>query len=132
MVCVIDSLHSWAAPIAAAEGLTEYDALNAGIMALRELSSTYSTVFIVLSERNRMSMQRGGMSAGAGTRRIEYGADVLMELQRENDTAARGTSGVERIDLRITKNRLGPAGATVALNFQGDTMSFTEMALQYA
>jgi replicative DNA helicase len=131
-VCVIDSLHSWCAPFASESGLTEYDSLNAGIMALRELSSTYATVFLVLSERNRFSMQRGGMSAGAGTRRIEYGADVLMELSREDADKRREGSGVERIELKITKNRLGPAGAVVPLSFMGDTMTFSEVTLAYA
>ena len=129
MVCVIDSLHSWVTPLAFRLGLTEYDAINAGLLAIRSMSTTYGVVFIVLSERNRLSAKTGGMNAGRGSGRIEYGADVLMELSKEDKGEH---SGVDRIELKITKNRLGPAGAVVPLSFQGDTMSFNEITLQYA
>lgn len=129
MLCVIDSLHSWVAPLATAQQMTEYDALNAGLMALRELSSTYKAAILILSERNRTSMRTGGMSAGRGSGRIEYGADVLMELSRDTKGES---SGIDRIDLTVTKSRLGPAGAVVPLTFQGDVMSFSDVELQYA
>src|SRR5665213_846062 len=128
MVCVIDSLHSWVTPLASSEGMTEYESINAGLLALRALSSTYNTVFIVLSERNRIAAKTGGMNAGRGSGRIEYSADVLMELSSQQKGES---SGLTRIDLKLTKNRLGPSGAIVPLAFQGDTMNFTDAELRF-
>jgi replicative DNA helicase len=78
---IVDSVHSWAE--SAAHESTEYDALNAALAALRGLAHQLECPVLAISERNRDSMGKGGMSAGAGTRKIEYGAETVLDLGRE-------------------------------------------------
>ena len=39
---------------------------------------------LAMSERNHASMNSGGTNAGAGTRRIEYCAETVSDLERVN------------------------------------------------
>ena len=76
---VVDSLHSWADSLGAEA--TEYDRLNAAMEALGRLARTLSCAVLVTLERNRAAMKGGGLNAGAGTRKIEYGAEVVLDLR---------------------------------------------------
>ncbi len=121
LLIVVDSLHSWAQGIS--EGLPEYEALNAGLQDLQRLAAGLACPVVVVSERNRASMAGGGLSAGAGTRKIEYSAETIIELDRKNDAKEDGAGEVE-VTLKLAKNRHGVADKPVALKFDGALQSF--------
>lgn len=138
MLIVIDSLHSWAegAGGAGKDGKdgnkydtlnvgTEYDTLNAGIRALRRIASELQCAILVISERNRNSMAAGGLSAGAGTRKIEYGAETVLDLTCD-ESAAFDVRGSKTVDLKIVKNRNGTCGK-VPLSFFGALQRFDQV-----
>ncbi len=123
LLIIVDSLHSWAE--GHATGAQEYEALNEGIAALRKLAHTLKCPVLVVSERNRDSMKSGGINAGAGTRKIEYGAETVIDLDRSQDAKEDGAGEVE-VKLRLAKNRHGAAGKPITLKFNGAVQQFTE------
>ncbi len=128
LLIVVDSLHSWAQGTAP-DGANEYEALNAGVSGLQRLASRLGCAVLVVSERNRDSMKSGGINAGAGTRKIEYGAETVIDLERDTKQAEDGGGEVE-IKLTLAKNRHGTAGKPMALRFNGALQRFTEAGKQ--
>ena len=124
LLIVVDSLQSWAE--SASTGATEYEALNAGLAALRRVSHLLDCPIIVVCERNRAGMDGGSVNSGVGTRRVEYGAEAVLDLHREKDTQPDG-SGEVPVILRFAKNRHGAAGQTVKLTFNGALQRFNEL-----
>jgi replicative DNA helicase len=124
LLIVVDSLHSWAE--AWGEEISEYECLNMALRSLRVLAHQLSCPILIVSERNRESMKTGGLSAGAGTRKIEYGAETVLDLSRDPDTRENFSGDVE-VKLRLAKNRHGAAGKSVTLLFNGATQSFEEL-----
>lgn len=124
LLIVIDSVHSWAE--SAAHESTEYDALNAALAVLRGLSHQLECPVLAIAERNRDSIKTGGLNAGAGTRKIEYGAETVIDLGR--DPAVReDVLGEVEIKAKFAKNRHGAAGKEVLLNFHGALQRFREI-----
>jgi replicative DNA helicase len=123
LLLVVDSLHSWAD--AAPGEAPEYERLNAGLAALRALSGVLACPILVIAERNRAGMRAGGMSAGAGTRKIEYGASSVLELDRDPDAPA-DAAGEVPVTLVLSKNRAGSAGRRIPLRFHGAFQRFRE------
>ena len=123
LLLVVDSVHSWAE--AAPGGAPEYDALNAALAALRALSHELSCPVLAVAERNRASMDRGGVSAGAGTRKIEYGAEAVVDLSRPED-AKPDAKGEVPVNAKLAKNRHGGVGAVVKLRWHGALQRFEE------
>jgi replicative DNA helicase len=126
---VIDSLQSWiesaAVALPAGASSNEYELLNFGIKSLRDLSHEISSPILFISERNRDSMKTGGLNAGAGSRKIEYGAETVFDLDRDMKEVANGAGEYEVI-LRIAKNRHGSVGVEIPLYFNGALQSFRE------
>ncbi len=124
LLIIVDSLHSWAE--GAAAGSTEYETLNAGISALRALAHQLGCPILAVSERNRDSMKNGGLSAGAGTRKIEYGAETVLQLHR--DPAEREDSvGEMRVEVSLEKNRHGTIGKVTDFMFHGALQRFRQV-----
>lgn len=133
---VVDSLHS----LAHGRGgdSTEYDALNLAILSLGKLAGSLHCPVLVISERNRSSMGDGGLNAGAGTRRIEYGAETVIGMNTETEKFKdrRGQvisrpvpfdmNGERAVDAWIDKNRNGAAGVSIDLLFHGALQRFRE------
>lgn len=124
MLIVVDSLHSWVES-SNIQGAGEYEMLNAGLAALRTLAHTLSCPILVISELNRAGMKDPGANSGAGTRRIEYGAETVINLIRKEDTKEDGAGEVD-VTLKFSKNRHGASGRTVALKFHGALQRFRE------
>jgi replicative DNA helicase len=122
VLVVVDSLHSWSSAALAREG-DEYARLAAGLSDLRGVAQLLTAPVLVIAERNRASMAKGGMSAGAGHRGIEFGAESVWSLNRDEETMA-GPLGDVPVKLKIEKNRNGVAGKTVNLSFYGATQKF--------
>ncbi len=123
LLIIVDSLHSWVE--GQGTGVQEYEALNEGIAALRRLAHTLKCPVFVVSERNRDGMKSGGINAGAGSRKIEYGAETVIDLDRKADAREDGKGEIE-VTLRLVKNRHGAAGKQIALKFHGALQRFTE------
>jgi replicative DNA helicase len=123
VLVVIDSVHSWAEK--GPSGFSEYDLLNAALAELRGMADELAAPILVVSERNRMSMTKGGLSSGAGSRKIEYGGSTVLDLQRDKDDVL-NAAGEVSVTLRIEKNRNGAAGKTVKLCFIGALQRFVE------
>lgn len=127
LLIVVDSLHSWAES-APATGATEYDTLNVAVAALRHVAAEENCAIFAIAERNRGAMNSGGLSAGAGTRKIEYGAETVLELERAeaNGMPITGAGGEVEVKAKLSKNRHGAAGKSVQLAFHGALQRFQE------
>ncbi len=118
---IIDSLHSWAE--AAFPDLTEYESLNAGLSFLREIAGRLDCPVLAVAERNRASMSSGGLSAGAGSRKIEYGASSVIDLDLDKD-AIENANGEKAMTFRLAKNRNGSPTRPKVLMFHGAFQRF--------
>lgn len=123
LLIVVDSLHSWAEGIYS--DAPEYEALNGSLAKLRELAHRLSCPVLIISERNRGSIKGGGVNAGAGTRKIEYGAETVIDLDRKEDAREDG-GGKMDVVLKLVKNRHGAPGKPIALKFNGALQAFGE------
>lgn len=123
VLIVIDSLHSWADKALA--DLKEYEYLNTAIGSLRGLAAALDCPVIAIAERNRQSMERGGLSGGAGTRKIEYSAESVVELDSTN--GGPDAHGEVAISLKLSKNRNGVIGRPVELRFNGALQRYREV-----
>lgn len=129
LLIVIDSLHSWAQGLSS--GLPEYEALNAAVGDLQRLAHRLQCAVLVVSERNRDSMKSGGdsINSGAGTRKIEYGAETIISLERAMSAKEDGAGEVE-VGLKLAKNRHGAAGRMISMKFHGALQRFSEAGAQ--
>lgn len=124
VLVIVDSIHSWvdSCPSEA----DEYTALNSGVAALRVLGRRLDIPVVGIAERNRSSMKGGGVSASAGTRKFEFGAEAMLELDQE-EGAARNGAGEVPVKLKIPKNRNGQKGQTVNLLWHDAYQRFREV-----
>jgi replicative DNA helicase len=123
LLIVMDSLHSWVDALG--DMATEYDRLNAGLAMLQRLTTRLDCAVLAIAERNRSAMDKGGLSAGAGSRKIEYGAASVLDLERD-DKAGEDAHGGTQVKLKIAKNRHGPKGKVITLTFNGALQQFQE------
>ena len=126
LLVVIDSLQSWAEGVGDGSGAGEYEILNAGMKALREMAHALKCPVLFVSERNRDGMKAGGLNAGAGTRKIEYGTETVFDLDRDMLTKEDGSGEID-VTLRLVKNRHGSVGKTIPLQFNGALQRFREI-----
>ena len=120
---VLDSLHSWVEMLPD-ERASEYEAINEGLASLRLLANKLACPVLVIAERNRSAMKEGGINAGAGSRRIEFGSETVLSLDRKGKPDPRGIVTIEMV---LDKNRHGATGRTITVLFDGATQRFTEV-----
>jgi replicative DNA helicase len=124
VLVVLDSIHTWTEAVAPA-AVSEYEGLNSTLSALRPLTHTLGCPLLVVSERNRASMNSGGLHAGAGSRKLEYSAETVLDL--ECDAKAQpDANGEIAVTLKVAKNRHGAPRREVELRFHGAKQSFRE------
>lgn len=123
VLIVIDSLHSWADKAIA--DMKEYEYLNTAIGSLRGLAAALDCSVMAIAERNRQSMDKGGLSGGAGTRKIEYSAESVIELNATSGSP--DANGDTSISLKLSKNRNGIIGRPVELYFNGALQKYHEV-----
>jgi replicative DNA helicase len=133
LLLVVDSLHSWTngAPSSYDAG-TEYEKLNAAVTILQRLGLELNAAVLAVVERNRASMDSASQSAGAGTRRIEYGAETVLAIQREHEGNEKhewkpDAAGEYSVHLKVAKNRNGATGPKCSLRFHGALQVFREV-----
>jgi hypothetical protein len=119
---VIDSVHAWASGWQTEA--TEYDTLNVALDSIRQIALSIGSPVIAIAERNRASITAGGQSASAGTRRFEYGAESVIELNLSDDSP---DGKIKKVTAKISKNRHGIAGRSISMSFNGALQTFTEI-----
>jgi replicative DNA helicase len=124
LLLVIDSVHAWAFGIG--EGAPEYELLTEALAQLRGLATSLGCPVLGVAERNRASMAAGGLSASAGNRRFEYGAESVFGLNREKEDAPPDVAGEVAVTLTIEKNRNGSPSRRLPLRFHGALQRFRE------
>lgn len=121
VLLIIDSLHTWT------EGLqgqaTEYERLNYAIKELRTLALQEDIPLLYIAEQsravNREAAENGTINAGAGSRKIEYGAETQISIQVDLKPDSRDAITKEYPGkLHLTKNRHGRTG-TWNIRFHG-------------
>jgi replicative DNA helicase len=133
VLVAVDSLHSWAVGAPAFHDFGEYEALGIAVVELQRLAAELNAPVLVTTERNRASVDAGGVNAAAGSRKVEYGAETVFGLHRATVKDEYGrqrpkgfdASGEADVHLLIEKNRHG-AGGRVDLRFHGALQRFRE------
>ena len=126
LLIVLDSLHSWVRGSGMiAGGASEYTATSAAVSALQRIGAERECSVLVVSEQNRSNMGTDRQEAGADSRAIEYGAEVVIALSRERNAIPDADDEVP-ITATIAKNRDGSPGTTIDLRFCGRFMAFRE------
>jgi replicative DNA helicase len=125
LLIVVDSLHSWAEGIASGTGAGEYETLNEAVAKLRSIAHGLNCPVLFVAEQNRESIKSGagGQSSGAGSRKIEYGAETVLSLIRKSDPDGDGETP---ITLKLEKNRHGTIGREIRATFNGALQRFKE------
>lgn len=125
VLVVVDSIHSWAEQAPGLE--SEYEALNAGLAALRQLASRLNCPILGVAERNRAAMAVGGLSSSAGTRKFEYGAESVIGLSVEEGKDAPVFLAPQKpVRIAVEKNRNGSAGMSLKAVFNGALQKFSD------
>jgi len=128
VLVVVDSVHSWAQ--GAEDGLSEYESLNLHLRLLGSMALSLNAPVLAVAERNRMSIGGGGMSAGAGTRKLEYGAHSVMDLsadkEDEDEDEFADPAKETPVVLKLPKNRSNRPHGKVRLLFHGACQSFRQ------
>ena len=99
--------------------------LNAAIADLRALTGRNGVPILATVERNRATMTSDGQHAGAGTRKIEFGAASVLAIDRKEGDQE-NTEGDVPVTLKISKNRHGAPGKKISMRWNGALQRFAE------
>lgn len=117
--------------------------IKRAVAGLKTYAVQHNTVVFVIIAHNRDSNRTGNvtMEAGRDTSALEYSADLQLALtytaclKREGQKAKAPEDLTEeekrRVTLKITKGRFGGAGRQIDLYFNGETMTYTQMANEF-
>ena len=124
VLIIVDSTHSWAegAPVEA----SEYDRLGWALGSLRMIAGALNCPVLAIAERNRANMTKGGISAGACSRKFEDGGDAVLDLGREENATADANGEID-VTVTLAKNRNGSPGRKIKLKFHGALQRFREV-----
>jgi len=116
--------------------MQRYDQLskeNALINGFKDIQERTNATILLISQENKAEYNKGKVTAVKGSVDIIYLADLVMQIQGEeqdngDNDAVYETFGkpAEEVKLRINKNRYGET-KVVKLRFNGSTSSFTEL-----
>lgn len=125
VLIIVDSLHSWAE--SAGIDAQDYELISFACRELRTLAEKLNCPVIAISEMNRASVAKGAskekQSSGAGSRKIEYGSESVIYLDKgDYDKLTHETE----INLIWEKNRNGAAGKQINLIFEGGFQRYRE------
>jgi replicative DNA helicase len=126
LLIIVDSLHSWAES-AGAES-PEYDLISEATGQLRKVAAKLNCPVLSIAERNRQSFGKGAskdqLHSGAGSRKLEYGAETVLSLEASEDKE--NPDGSRQVTATFAKNRHGVAGRKVQMLFNGGFQSYKE------
>jgi Replicative DNA helicase len=140
-IVIVDYLQLLAA---AETRYTDKQNMDKAALELKRISRDYKTPTIAVSSFNRSSYGTGAnMAAFKESGAIEYSSDVLLGLQLQGQDEKGGKElmighphggPIREMELKILKNRNGPAGAKIALDYYAKYNFFEEQstALHFA
>lgn len=117
--------------------------IKRSVSSLKDYAVRHNTVIFVIIAHNRASNSTGNVSmeSGRDTSALEYSADLQLaltftkSLDREGQTAIKPEKLTDAdrkyITLKIVKGRFGGVGREVDLFFNGETMSFSQLAMDF-
>ena len=127
LLVIVDSIHSWAE--SAGTDSQDYELISTACRELRTLAANLECPIIAIAERNRASFAKGAskdkVSAGAGSRKIEYGSETVINLEKDDDQGPSPT-GDQTVTMQFAKNRNGAAGKDIKLIFEGGFQNYRE------
>jgi replicative DNA helicase len=124
VLLIIDALQPWSRGIRTG---AEYETIEASLSDLVGLTNRLKVPTLVLSHRNRAASGSGGanMTAAKGSASFEHMSESVWHLARAGDECHdRFVQDAVRVEVGIAKNRHGPAGYTVRLDFLPKTQLF--------
>ena len=117
-------------------GMTEKQTADAAVAMLKQLARRYEMPVIAASSLNREAYRPGsaepGLSAFKESGSVEYSADVLLVLKYRSDADRDNKNGPRRLALTILKNRFGPTGESVPLDYEPEKELFRDGAAKAA
>ena len=117
-------------------GMTEKQTTDAAVAMLKQLARRYELPIVAASSLNREAYRPGstdpGMSAFKESGSVEYSADLLLVLKYRADTGKEHRPGPRRLVLTILKNRFGPTGESVPLDYEPEKELFRDAAAKSA
>lgn len=118
--------------------------IKRAVKGLKDYAVRHNTVVFVIIAHNRKANESGdvGMGSGRDTSALEYSADLQMALtytlcierngNKKKDPDALTPEERRKITLRITKGRFGGVGTDVDLLFNGESMTYSQIAKEEA
>lgn len=117
-------------------GMTEKQTADAAVAMLKQLARRYDMPVMAASSLNREAYRPGsaepGLSAFKESGSVEYSADVLLVLKYRSDADRDNKNGPRRLALTILKNRFGPTGESVPLDYEPEKELFRDGAAKAA
>ena len=140
-LCVLDYLQM----ITGGEHEDEKNLIKRAVKGLKDYAIRHNTVVFVIIAHNRESNKKGTatMEAGRDTSNLEYSADLQLALSytkcvyrapdnKQPSKPEHLTEDEKRlITLQVTKGRFGGAGRYADLHFNGETMTYTQVAKDF-
>lgn len=118
------------------------DLIQRAISSLKQYAIQHETVVFAIMAQNRESNRTGisNMESGRDTSNLEYGADLLLGLDFTRCLKRGGGKAKDELTpedmnyktLKIHKGRFSAPGAQVDLFFSGETMTFEQLAPEFA
>lgn len=107
-------------------GAAEYDLVNSGLEEAASLARHLGSPVLLISHRNRVGQEKGGMHASKGSGAIEYESESIIDLTPKKDHAPDPMTGERGVVAEVAKNRHGISGVRVSLVFHGRLQEFKE------
>lgn len=117
--------------------------IKRAVSGLKEYAVKHNTLVFVIIAHNRASNSTGAVSmeSGRDTSALEYSADLQLALtftkclkrdgQKRKDPDDLTEDERKEITLRVVKGRFGGMGREVDLHFNGETMTYTQIAKDF-
>ena len=122
---VVDYLQAWVKRAATGDETSDIrERIDRFAPQLRALSEQYGCAVLAISAQNRANYTNGGMAAMKESGDLEYNADAIMTLCKDDDKKRLDdlTRDPRTIPLKLTvdKNRQGMTGTPIKLLLDGD------------
>lgn len=117
--------------------------IKRAVAGLKSYAVRHNTLVFVIIAHNRIANSTGevSMESGRDTSALEYSADLQLALtytlcldregQKKKKPEELTPDEKKRVTLKITKGRFGGAGTDVDLFFNGETMTYSQLATDF-
>ena len=111
-------------------GMTEKQTADAAVAMLKQLARRYDLPVMAASSLNREAYRPGsaepGLSAFKESGSVEYSADLLLLLKYRTEADKEQRAGPRRLALTVLKNRFGPTGENIPLDYEPEKEQFRD------